>query len=375
MIRAGADASAFFYGNGGGSMSEVPGLMEGVEAVKVMFEGTEIFLKLGGSVANWTVDKIARITALIVHHMQKKKADMKEGEVNFKDLVTKNKSGVGMLQIEEEHMDLFLEYAKETGLSYSIMPDINKQDIYKEIAYPEYQGEAFRYFIARHPDIAKSYTYGEYFDNAKIEDIEEEIKGLGKEAVEYAKELEKKEKQEIKTGNKELSMPIDSSLLHVNEEGGIKQILVAVPNTEDEYIVVSKNQITETDGVLRLHLDADAKYEIVNSRGIAGTEFPRQIKEEEKAVPESEKDSINTISGAQFKDRVDRMEEMTELNRARVAEAKSSVRFKARTESGEVQTKTIIKNQDQPRGLAQPIKEKAKQLERGIEDIISKSGR
>ena len=139
-------------------------------------------------------------------------------------------------------------------------------------------------------------------------------------------------------------MPIDSSLLHVNEEGEIKQILVAVPNTEDEYIVVSKNQITETGGALRLHLDADAKYEIVNSQGIVGTEFPRQIKEERKTVPESENESINTISGAQFKNRIDRMEEMTELNRARMAEAKSSVRFKARTESGEVQTKTIIKN-------------------------------
>ena len=50
MIRAGADASSFFYGNGGGSMSEARGLLEGVEAVKVMFEGTEIFLTLGGSV-------------------------------------------------------------------------------------------------------------------------------------------------------------------------------------------------------------------------------------------------------------------------------------------------------------------------------------
>ena len=71
MIRAGANASAFFNGNGGGNMSEVPGLMEDVEAVKVMFEGTEIFLKLGGNVANWTVDKIARITVLIVHHINK----------------------------------------------------------------------------------------------------------------------------------------------------------------------------------------------------------------------------------------------------------------------------------------------------------------
>ena len=227
-------------------MSDVPGLGEGIEAIRVMMQGAEIFLRVTGDVTSWTVDKIARVAALLVHHAQKKKSE-KEGEVNFKDLVQKG-GGISMMQMEYEHFQLFSDYAKEMGLSYSIMPDINKQDAYLEIAYPENLGEAFRYFISQHPEIARSYTYGEYFDNANPVDMEAEIRGLGKEAVQFAEELKAKEQLAAET----ISVPLDTSLLKQSAYEG--WTLMAVPNMENAYIRIANNQLAKQDGMYLLRL-------------------------------------------------------------------------------------------------------------------------
>lgn len=167
-------------------MSDIPGLYEGVEAVKVLVNGTEVYLRLTGDLLNWAIDRVVSIATLIAAEVKSQKDVLKEGEVSFKELLDKDKSGIGMLQIEEAQFGLLERFAKESGVSYSIMPDINKKDVYVEVAFPESQGDAFRYFIAQHADIAKSYTYGEYFDNAIAEDIEAEIQGLQSQALQYA---------------------------------------------------------------------------------------------------------------------------------------------------------------------------------------------
>ena len=167
-------------------MSEIPGLYEGVEAVKVVVEGTEVFLRLGGDVLNWTLDKMVTLAKLLARNIRSWEEELKEGEVHFKDLLDKDNGRIEMLQIEQEHLDKLKAFAKQAGVSYSIMPDLNKKDKYVEVAYPERQGDAFRYFIAQNADIAKTYTYGEYFNNALEEDIEAEIRGLGRDTVKYA---------------------------------------------------------------------------------------------------------------------------------------------------------------------------------------------
>ena len=299
-------------------MSEVPGLGEGIEAMRVMLQGAEIFLRVSGGVVNWSVDKIAKVTALLVRHCQKKKSEMKEGEINFKDLIAKGGS-VGMMQIEYEHFDVFEKYAKDMGLSYSIMPDINKQDIYLEVAYPENQGEAFRYFISQHPDVSKSYTYGEYFDNANPVDMEAEIRGLGREAVQFAEELKAKEMQET------ISVPLDTSLMKKSAYDG--WMLLAVPNTENEYIRIANDQLTERDGTYMMRLAPNGTYYLFD--------------EKEEALRDQQ--DYRLITGKDYQTALAKMQVTTELNRKKKEDLKGTVKLVNREADGTVKT-GILKN-------------------------------
>ena len=317
-------------------MSDIPGLGEGIEAIRVLMQGTEIFLRLSGHAAGWTVDRIARAVVLLAHHMEKKKSEMKEGEVNFRDLITKDNKGVSMMQIENDHFDDFKKYAKDMGLSYSIMPDINKSDIYMEIAFPEEQGEAFRYFISQNPQFAKNYTYGEYFDNANPVDMEKEIKGFGKEAVQFAAELKEKEKQVAET----IPLPLDTSLLENSSIEGQK--LLAVPNTEDCYIRIPDTEITEKDGMYLLHLAPDEPY---------------QLYDHTETVLEKDGEQM-TITGAEYASAFANMDRNTEINLKKREAAKGTVKFVRQDEAGKVQER-IVKPKEKP-----PVEELEEILER-----------
>ena len=319
-------------------MSEIPGLHEGVEAVHVMFQGTEMFIKLAGGFANWTIEKLAKLTALLYHHMQKKKSEMKEGEVNFKDLVTKNKSGINIMQIEYEHLEEFLIYAKEMGLSYSIMPDINKQDEYLEIAFPEYQGEAFRYFISQHPDFSKTYTYGEYFDNANPTDMAEELKGLEKEIMQYAQSLKDKEKQmdkikeeniinesKDKSEDENILINIDTSLLFKSKEKN--KIMVAIPNTNDEYIHINKKDLSKNEDKYYISVKPDAIFMISS-------------KEE---TPVIEDDMEKMITGKEYQSAVKNISLNNEINIKKNEDLKGRVKLLRKDETGKIEEKLITK--------------------------------
>ena len=322
-------------------MSEIPGLHEGVEAVHVMFQGTEMFIKLAGSFANWTIEKLAKLAALLYHHMQKKKSEMKEGEVNFKDLVTKNKSGINIMQIEYEHLDEFLKFAKEMGVSYSIMPDINKQDEYLEIAFPEYQGEAFRYFISQHPDYSKTYTYGEYFDNANPTDMAEELKGLEKEVMQYITSIKEKEQNNIKDdfakdSEKEniindteiksednIRINIDTSLLFRSKEKN--QIMAAVPNTEDEYIHINKKDLTKDDDKFYISLKPGMAYMIT--------------KKDETPVLDGELEKM--ITGEEYLSAVNNISLNNEINKNKKDKLKGTVKLVRKDENGKFEEKLV----------------------------------
>ena len=89
-------------------MSEIPGLYEGVEAVKVVVEGTEVFLRLGGDVLNWTLDKMVMLAKLLARNIRSWEEELKEGEVHFKDLLDKDNGRIEMLQIEHERFLLLI---------------------------------------------------------------------------------------------------------------------------------------------------------------------------------------------------------------------------------------------------------------------------
>ena len=347
-------------------MSEIPGLGEGIEAVRVVMQGTEIFLRLSGHAAGWTVDRIAKCAVLFAHHAEKKKHEMKEGEVNFKELLKDGKNGVNMMQIENDSFQLFKDYAREMGLSYSIMPDINKQDTYMEIAYSELQGEAFRYYISQHPDVARTYTYGEYFNNANPVDMEAEIKGLGKEAMEYAQELKSKEQTNeypVQSKREEftplqsqqptnaittfigdpnyIAVPFEPSLLKPSLYDGVT--LLAVPNTENEYIQIYSDQITVNDGEFMLHLYGNGTYFLCDG--------------DEQPIPQE--DHYKCMSGAEYKTAVEKMKERTEINLKRREERKRSVKFVNRTPDGKTMEK-IVKG-----GVKKPVEE--------LEQLLSKA--
>ncbi len=325
-------------------MSDIPGLGEGIEAIRVLMQGTEIFLRLSGHAVGWTVDRIARASVLLAHHMQKKKEEMKEGEVNFRDLITNNQKGVSMMQIENDHFKDFEKYAKEMGLSYSVMPDINKDDIYMEIAFREEQGEAFRYFISQNPEFAKNYTYGEYFDNANPVDMEKEIKGFGREAVQYAEELKAKEREQgrlvYRPDPDYIPVPFDASLLKESAVEGQK--MLAVPNAENRYIHIYDGQITELEGVYQLHLYAGGQYFITDEN-------------EQPILKDGEQLSI---TGDEYRTAMLHIQQNNELNRKKREAVKGSVKFVRKDETGVVQEKII-----RPSGK-KPVEELEEMLER-----------
>lgn len=315
---------------------DAPGISEGVQAVRVIFEGGEMFLKLVGSFTSWSLDKITKLAALLYGTYKEKKNELAVGEVNFSELVKKDRNGVGIMQIDTSVMEEFREYAAEMNLSYTIMPDINKQDSYCEVAYGESQGEAVRYFIAQNPLYAHTYTYGEYIDNADEKDIAEEMSRLDPngDAVRQAQKLKQEGYEEMKVSSdivpvaegddyESIVMEEGSEVIEVessyisktaSEHDKDKSILVAVPNRENEYVKVSIDRISRKNDRLYVAMHKDETFDIVD------------INEEK---------GDRKISASEIKERYNNIERANLVNAARHENIEGKTKFVLRNKDGE----------------------------------------
>ncbi len=257
-------------------MSEVPGMSEGIEAIRILFQGSEMLFRTTGSFTKWSMENLIKFGTFIFRLNKNKKDTLKPGEIQFSDLLKKGE--VGIMQITNSDMENFIEYAKKAGLTYAIMPDLNKNDDYFEVAFLEKQGTAARYYIAQNPDTARSYTFVEYQNNANTEEIEKTLEKLDKDiqvqvdAMSYSDVM----KQEG------LSINLDSSFFILENVSESEKIKIGIPNEENRYIELSKKRLSkgEENKKILIAMLPDEEFNIVDKDGnpILSDNVPEKIK-------------------------------------------------------------------------------------------------
>jgi len=248
-------------------MSDVPGMSEGIEALRIMFQGVEMLFRTTGSFAKWNMDKLTSFGSFMIRLHKTKKDELKVGEIQFSDLL---KAGeVGIMQIDYDEMDNFIDYATKSGLTYSIMPDLNNDDDAFEVAFLERQGSAARFFIAQNPDTARSYTFVEYQKNASSEEIERTLERFDDEVKVEAKEVKEYNYSDVMKSNG-ISLEMDSSFFVFDDLMEHDKIKVGIPNQADRYIEIPKKRLMRSDvgsSVIMIAMLPGEEFDVVDKKG------------------------------------------------------------------------------------------------------------
>ena len=146
-------------------------MAEEIELIRVSMQGTEMAVKLAGTTlknalkvlkflvtvtprtAEWireNEDKNIRrkMRKAEWEQIKKGKIDLLEGNVEFKRLVEKyGHEGLTLLNIPDMRLKSFSNYAKEYGLSYSVLPDLNDDDGMTQIMVPVSEKDIFARII------------------------------------------------------------------------------------------------------------------------------------------------------------------------------------------------------------------------------------
>lgn len=246
-------------------MSEVPGMTEGIEALRILFQGTEMLFRTSGNFAKWSMESLVKFGTFMYRQTKTKKDGLKPGEIQFSDLMKKGE--LSIMQINNSNMEQFIAYAKQAGLTYAIMPDLNKSDDFFEVAFLEKQGTAARYYIAQNPDTAKSYTFVEYQNNATTEEIERTLEKIDNDVQVQLDTMSYSDV--IKQGG--LSLELDSSFFVLDNVSESDKIKVGVPNEKNQYIELPKKRISkqqESDKLL-IGLLPDEQFIVLDKNGNA----------------------------------------------------------------------------------------------------------
>lgn len=161
----------------GGNVMEMTGVQEAAQVVNVAINGSEVFLKLGGSFVSWNIEQLKALFTLIYRQYKRQKDKpeaLSKGEVSIDKLFQvcgDHKERVPVLQIDERIKEEFIQYCNNNKLTYSFLWDGNKSDGKTEVAYRESQAPAFEAFIMSHYPLATAYSFEEYRDNMRPEDI------------------------------------------------------------------------------------------------------------------------------------------------------------------------------------------------------------
>ena len=249
-------------------MSEVAGLSEGIEGLRVMIDGSEKFLRLGGDLAKWSIGSILTFAKFLFNIFKKKSGELKPGEMDFAKLFKNSGNNVGLMRIDTEKLEDFIKTAEKSGVSFSIMPDINKADGKTEIAFPQEQAFAVNYFVASNKEFAEVITFDDYFKNADADDLINEMKNAEESitAAKSAKDMGFEGSDSMRDNEVKISVDtFDSSknymdiigtndyeLIKVKSEFLDKAVfaenseytLIALPNTREQYVMVSNNRFT-----------------------------------------------------------------------------------------------------------------------------------
>lgn len=233
-------------------MADIPGMSEGIEAVRILFQGIEMLLRLGAGATRWSMDNLIKLGTFLWRVHETKKIDLKEGEVPFSDLSRMGDTAV--FQVNNSNKEHVIDYLQKAGVTYSILPDLNDKDDCFEIAYLGSQDVAIKNYIAKCPDAARTYTYAEYHNNANEEMVEKTLTHLNSDAEIKAvsNEIIKEDYGSV-LKNDGYGVEVNTSLIDFSDLHESENVKVAIPNQKNMYIEVNKQRLFKAE-------DGDKKY-------------------------------------------------------------------------------------------------------------------
>jgi hypothetical protein len=177
---------------------EMTGINEAAQAIEVSIKGFDTVARLGGNFVGWTLEMMIRLTKFLTYTISKQKNKpevLAHGEQPLDKMFrycAKNNEETMIMQIDENQLQDFMEYAGNNNLTYSRVVDGNPGDKKLEIAYTSGQQAAFAVYInSRYPK-ASAYSWGEYEANITPEMAQQVDQALSEEVKSNTMPADKK---------------------------------------------------------------------------------------------------------------------------------------------------------------------------------------
>ena len=232
-------------------------------------------LKLTGNLVHFAGHEIKQLVKLL--YAAQCKRTLANGEARLSDIVNSANSqnvGIGVMSVSDDLKADFVEYCKSAGISYSILPDVNRADGRFEVIYAGTQANQtiMEYYMSNKKGQVFPTSFLDYVKNAEpteMLNVESELKKTAPEQYEMFKSLENDLRQEIKTKTETSSesFKIDKSQI-LAVANNTCEITLRDSENNRYYIDVPVSMLNKTDsGEFILSLDSNSEYFVNNSSG------------------------------------------------------------------------------------------------------------
>ncbi len=178
-------------------MMEMTGVEESVQVMRLIldlfdraFDKSFVIagktLELAGKIKDKGKDVAKVSSAFLYKKYQEAKAKLAPGEQNVSrllDVLSDRKITPLFMQLDRKSLESFRSYVAENNLTYAFLPDLNTEDEFIEIVYPatEPSRTLFDVYMDKNKETAKPYTFSQYTENAREEDINNVKREVGEE--------------------------------------------------------------------------------------------------------------------------------------------------------------------------------------------------
>lgn len=249
-------------------------ITQAIQIIRMEFEG----LKFGMDVTGATARQVKNLAVFIYALLTREKL---QGRTSLKKMLSKD-GNMQVLKLKESDLKKFKKLAGKYGILYSQLPDINKEDGFKEILFHTEATPRINTLIEKLSN-AKIENLMDYVNNGKEEDFNKVIEYLKNENVisDTPSEITRERINELERYSKELKHnamindPIRADItiskrLYVEEN--LSSIKTRVPGTYGDgvrYLWLDKADIVEINGgkTYFAYLEKDKEYELFDRDG------------------------------------------------------------------------------------------------------------
>lgn len=182
-------------------MMEMTGVEESVQVMRLIlelfdraFDKSFVIagktLELAGKIKDKGKD-VAKVSSAFLYKTYKAAKAKKEGKLapgeqnvsRLLDVLSDRKITPLFMQLDRKSLESFRSYVAENNLTYAFLPDLNTEDEFIEIVYPatEPNRTLFDVYMDKNKETAKPYTFSQYTENAREEDINNVKREVGEE--------------------------------------------------------------------------------------------------------------------------------------------------------------------------------------------------